>query len=210
MVALQGAMPFDAVLFDMDGVLVSSVEAWFRTVEAAGVRFRGRPVSRDDFMPTFGQGTAADIPTFGFDCTAATLDAFYVEEFARHLDGVAVDAEAAPLLEALARAGVKRAVVTNTVSPLAQQVLAHAGLDAHFDFIGTSDLVARAKPAPDLLHLACARLGVGEGRAVFVGDSPYDRGAASAAGVRFFGLGLDGDVRLGRLGDFPVPERSNT
>lgn len=52
----------EAVLFDMDGVLVKSEEAWFRTVEAAGVRFRGRPVTRAEFGPTFGQGTAADVP----------------------------------------------------------------------------------------------------------------------------------------------------
>ena len=37
-----------AVLFDMDGVLVRSEEVWFRVVEAAGVRFRGRAITREE------------------------------------------------------------------------------------------------------------------------------------------------------------------
>ena len=34
-----------------------------------------------------------------------------------------------------------------------------------------------------------------------VGDSKYDAKAARAAGVRFAGLGLDGDVRLASLSE---------
>src|SRR5687767_3280690 len=70
-----------AVLFDLDGVLVKSEEAWFRTVEESGRRFRGRPVSREEFDPTFGQGTAADVEVFGLRCSTSELDAFYVEQF---------------------------------------------------------------------------------------------------------------------------------
>lgn len=198
-------MDFDAVLFDMDGVLVTSFEAWFRTVEAAGLRFRGRAISREEFTPTFGQGTAADVTAFGLDCSVEQLDAFYVETFPRFLDGVWVNPEARPLLEALAAGGTKLGLVTNTVGPLARVILRHAGLEALFGSIATADRVAHAKPAPDLVHLACRELGVLPARAWLIGDSRYDRGAAEAAGVHFAGLGLDGDVRLERLADFPVP-----
>ncbi|MEW5739394.1 MAG: HAD family hydrolase [Myxococcota bacterium] len=195
----------DAVLFDMDGVLVKSEEAWFRTVEAAGVRFRGRAISREEFTPTFGQGTAADVPAFGLACTPEALDAFYVEEFPRHLAGVWVNPEARPLLEALARRGVRLGLVTNTVGPLARVILEHAGLASHFASLATADRVAHAKPAPDLVLLACRELNVSPSRAWFIGDSRYDRGAAQAAGVTFLGLGLDGDRRLERLSEFPLP-----
>jgi HAD superfamily hydrolase (TIGR01509 family) len=201
-------MGFEAVLFDMDGVLVRSFEAWFRVVEAAGVRFRGRAVSREEFTPTFGQGTAADVPAFGLRCSPAELDAFYVEEFPRHLDGVWVNPEARPLLEALRDGGAKLALVTNTVAPLAQVILRHAGLEPFFTSLATADRAAHAKPAPDLVLLACRELAVEPARAWFIGDSRYDRGAAQAAGVRFVGLGLDGDLRLERLADFPVSDRA--
>src|SRR4051812_16103613 len=138
-----------AVLFDMDGVLVKSEEVWFKVCEAAGVKFRGRALTREEFFPTFGQGTAADIPVFGFDCTVAELDAFYVTEFVRHLDAMWVNPEARPLLDTLAQKGVKLALVTNTVSPLAVQILARAKLDGLFASLATADRVTHAKPSPE-------------------------------------------------------------
>lgn len=193
-----------AVLFDMDGVLVKSEEVWFRVVEQAGVRFRGRPITREEFFPTFGQGTAADIPVFGLSCTTDQLDAFYVSEFVKHLDAMWVNPDARPLLERLRDRGIKRALVTNTVGPLAVRILAQAQLDGLFDALATADRVANAKPAPDLVELACRETGVTPAEAAMVGDSKYDRQAAGAAGVRFFGLDLDGDVRLARLGELEL------
>ncbi len=192
-----------AVLFDMDGVLVKSEEVWFRVVEAAGVRFRGRAITREEFFPTFGQGTAADVPVFGLHCTTAELDAFYVTEFVRHLDAMWVSPDARPLLERLCAAGVKRALVTNTVLPLAVKILARAGLDGLFDALATADRVVHAKPAPDLVRLALRELDVAPLDAWMVGDSKYDRQAAGSAGVHFIGLGIDGDRRIDQLGDFP-------
>jgi HAD superfamily hydrolase (TIGR01509 family) len=197
-------MPLRAVLFDMDGVLVKSEEVWFRVVEQAGVKFRGRPITRDEFRPTFGQGTAADIPVFGLSCTTAELDAFYVTEFVRHLDAMWVNPDARSLLEHLRARGLKTAVVTNTVGPLTARILAHAQLDGLFDAYATADRVRRAKPAPELVQLACEETGVAPGDAWMIGDSKYDRQAAGAAGVFFVGLGLEGDDRLERLGQLAL------
>lgn len=190
-----------AVLFDMDGVLVKSEEVWFKVCEAAGVRFRGRALTREEFFPTFGQGTAADIPVFGFACTVQELDAFYVTEFVRHLDAMWVNPEARPLLDQLAGQGVKLALVTNTVSPLAVQILARARLDGVFTSLATADRVTNAKPSPELVQLACRELRVQPDEAWMVGDSRFDRQAAQSAGVFFIGLGLDGDRRIERLAD---------
>src|SRR5438105_1920850 len=140
----------EAVLFDLDGVLVESKEAWFLAVAEAGARFRGRPVTRAEFDPTFGQGTEADIPLFGFDCTVAQLDRFYEQAFVRHLDAVQVEPSAAPVLAELKARGLKLAVVTNSVGVVAHATLKHAGLFERFDALATADRVAKSKPAPDL------------------------------------------------------------
>jgi phosphoglycolate phosphatase/AHBA synthesis associated protein len=188
-----------AVLFDMDGVLVRTHGIWHGVVEEAGRRFRGRPVTREEFDPTFGQGTAADVEVFGLGCTVEELDRFYVDQFSRFVSGVWVDPSAAGVLEALAARGLATAVVTNTVSPLAEEILDAARLRASFQVIACADQVAHAKPAPDLVLAALDRLGVAREHAVFVGDSRYDREAAQAAGVRFVGLGIDGEQRVESL-----------
>ncbi|MFT3706045.1 MAG: HAD-IA family hydrolase [Archangium sp.] len=190
-----------AVLFDMDGVLVKSEEVWFRAVEDAGVRFRGRAITREEFFPTFGQGTSADIEVFGLDCTTAQLDAFYVTEFVKHLDAMWVNPDAAPLLARLKEQGIKRALVTNTVGPLAQKILTAAKLGDAFDALATADRVEHAKPAPDLVLLALKETGTEANSAWMVGDSRYDREAAGKAKVHFIGLKLDGDRRIERLSE---------
>ena len=189
------------MLFDLDGVLVKSEEAWFRAVEESGRKFRGRPVTREEFTPTFGQGTSADIEVFGLKCTAAELDAFYVAEFLKHVPSVWVNPDAAAVLRALEARGSGRALVTNSVGPIADALLAHGGLSSLLPVRATADRVEHAKPAPDLVLLACRELGVSPSQAVLVGDSRYDREAARAAGVGFVGLGIDGERRIERLSE---------
>jgi HAD superfamily hydrolase (TIGR01509 family) len=190
-----------AVLFDLDGVLVRTEDIWARVLEEAGHRFRGSPVTREEFEPTFGQGTAADVRVFGLNCTPAELDRFYQESFARHADAVRVDPDAAPLLRALRARGVKTALVTNTVCPLAERILRMAELSELLDAVACSDGVLKPKPAPDLVLRGLALLGLPPAEVWFVGDSRFDREAARAAGVRFVGMRIDGDLRVERPGE---------
>jgi HAD superfamily hydrolase (TIGR01509 family) len=190
-----------AVLFDLDGVLVRTGDLWARVLEEAGRRFRGSPVTREEFEPTFGQGTAADVRVFGLSSTPAELDRFYEESFARYADALHVDPDAALLLSALRSRGVKTALVTNTVRRLALQILETAGLTELLDAYACADMVGKPKPAPDLVEKALALVGVPPSEAWFVGDSRFDREAARAAQTRFVGLGIDGDLRVERLAE---------
>lgn len=188
-----------AILFDMDGVLVRSEEIWFHVVEEAGRRFRGTPVTREEFTPTFGQGTRADLEVFGLRCTVPELDRFYAEYFRQHVDEVWVDPDAASVLQTLRARGLRLGVVTNTVTDLAEAILRTAGLRDHVDVVSCADQVPLAKPAPDLILHGLTAVGVDAAHAWVVGDSRYDQEAARAASVFFVGYGRDGDVTVQRL-----------
>jgi beta-phosphoglucomutase-like phosphatase (HAD superfamily) len=148
------------VLFDLDGVLLRSEEVWFRLVEEAGRRYRGTPITRREFAPTFGQGTEADVKGFRLSCTPAQLDRYYAENFQRFAGEVWVDPEARPTLEALAKRKVRRAVVTNTTTSLAGSLLARAELLDLVEMVACADQVARAKPEPDVLLHALKGLNI--------------------------------------------------
>lgn len=188
-----------AILFDLDGVLVRSRDAWFELMKDASRYFGGMEVTRAAFDPVFGQGTEADIAMFGLRCTEDELNAYFFENFSRYSDRLWVNPEAAPLLDALDRAGIRRAIVTNTMLPLARSMLAQTGLQQRFEFISTADQVLHAKPDPALVFLALERLGLKPRQAWMIGDSRFDREAASAAHVFFVGFGIDGDRRIERL-----------
>lgn len=188
-----------AVLFDLDGVLIDSREAWFRLLNDATAHFGHPGIERAGFDARFGQGVQADAADFFGGMDPATLSAWFDAHFLDHAARVSVEPDAAAVLRALAQRRVATAIVTNSTSALAREIARGAGLEVDA-LVGGSD-VARPKPAPDALLLACERLGAPPGQAWMVGDSRYDRDAAHAAGVPFVGYRCDGQRRIERLGE---------
>lgn len=195
----RGTPPPRAVLFDMDGVLLDSYEAWRGLVRAAGRDLAGREITDAEFHETWGQGVAADVERFFPGRSEAEVGRYYLEHFTEHAAGVRVDPEAETVLAELRRRGVRTAVITNTPGALARSIIAGAGLETG-PVLGGDD-VPRAKPAPDLVSAASALLGVPPAAALVVGDSRFDREAAAAAGAPFVGVGeAGGEVSIARLG----------
>jgi phosphoglycolate phosphatase/AHBA synthesis associated protein len=187
----------DAVLFDLDGVLVDSREVWFHLVNDAARSFGHAPLDRDGFARIWGQGVHADARMW--NRSVEEVEAFFDAHFMDHGAHLRVDPEARPVLDSLNHAGVRSALITNTPGPLAREILDRVGLELNVVVGGTD--VSAPKPAPEMVERALQRLEVSAPRAWVVGDSRYDRDAARAAGVRFAGLGLEGDVQLMRLGE---------
>lgn len=135
----------------------------------------------------------------------AETEAYYHAHFMEHADHLRVDPDARAVVAELRSRGFGQALITNTPSPLAREILAKAGLELDAVVGGTD--VPEAKPAPDMVREACRRLGVSAGEAFVVGDSRYDSEAARAAGMRFVGVRMDGDPRIEQLSellDLPI------
>jgi phosphoglycolate phosphatase/AHBA synthesis associated protein len=186
-----------AVLFDLDGVLVDSYEAWFQVLCAVAERGGYPPVTREDFAAGWGQGISADVERFFPDLDVAELERRYEAEYARQLAHLRFDPHARAVLAELRARGLPTALVTNTPSPMARAVLAQGGL-ALDHVVGGTD-VPRGKPAPDMVLRACALVGVAPAGSLLVGDTDYDRLAAEAAGAPFVGLRFGAGRRIERL-----------
>lgn len=194
-----------AILFDMDGVLISSRDAWFETLVAIAARRGASPIERAAFDASFGQGVTADIERFFPMLTAEELEHEYDRTFPEMLEHVVVMRGAREVTEALRARDLPTAVVTNTPPGLARTILARVGLDAGPCFGATRELAE--KPAPDLVLAACASLSVAPEHALLVGDSAYDREAARTAGARFAGLGIEGETTIASLDELLVLDR---
>lgn len=102
----------------------------------------------------------------------------------RHL-WCGVDADAARVLEALRRADISTAAVSNTEDGRLAELLELIGLGGHFDQQFDSHVVGLRKPDPAIFSLALSSLGVEPREAAFVGDSyGHDCLPALAAGMR--------------------------
>ena len=85
-------------------------------------------------------------------------------------------------LQALHRAGLKLACLTNKPSGFARELLRQKGLDVFFDHIFGGDSFERKKPDPLPVLEACKALRTLPARTVMVGDSSNDAQAARSAG----------------------------
>ncbi len=187
-----------AVLFDLDGVLVDSYEAWFHVVNDAAKAFGASAVDRTRFQGVWGQGISSDVKNLYPGRTHAEVEAAYEEAMARHGAAVEVNPEGAEVLADLRRRGIATACVTNTQVALAKAILRAAGLLAGFDEIQGMVEGLREKPAPDLIAYALDTVAVRATDALMVGDSRYDAEAAVAAGVPFLHYDLKTGESLSR------------
>jgi HAD superfamily hydrolase (TIGR01509 family) len=188
-----------AVLFDLDGVLIESYEVWLSLLQALAAKLGYPPVTREAFAAGWGQGIQADVETIFTRQTVPELEQLYADHFEEHLDRLEVADGVADVFTAIRARGLRSAVITNTPAGMARALVARAGGTPDV-LIGGTDVV-EAKPAPDMVLLACRRLGVAPGAAIVVGDTEYDRKAAQAAGARFAGVGIDGEVRFARVAE---------
>lgn len=179
---------FDAVLFDMDGTLVSSTAAvercWARMAEEFAI-----PTT--DFAGFHGVPARAVLDRLMPERSAQEREVALrrVEELEiEDTDGVEVLPGALEALEVLGAAGPGPlcAIVTSCTGPLARARISAAGLPAVP--MVTADEVTRGKPDPEP-YLAGARLlGVDPGRCLVVEDAPAGVSAGSAAGMVTLGL----------------------
>ena len=174
-----------AILFDMDGVLVDSYEAWFHAVRGAAKGFGLPDVARERFASIWGQGIAADLRNLYPGRTHAEVEAAYEREMGAQAATIRVNPEARSTLLALRERGIPRALVTNTQVGLAHAVLRAGGLDDVLDSVQGMRAGVREKPHPDLLLAALDALGVRPADALMIGDSRYDEGGAAAARVPY-------------------------
>jgi phosphoglycolate phosphatase len=88
------------------------------------------------------------------------------------------------VLAALRASGLRVGIVTNKIERFAAPLLRTLGVAPDEDCLITPDLLAKPKPDPEGVLLACLRLGVAPAQCVFVGDDRRDIEAGRAAGTR--------------------------
>lgn len=179
----------EAVVFDLDGLLIDSEDAWGRA-EQAVVTALGQPWDPAIRTLLLGHGPEeasrllAEHLGAGHD--AGEIDRLLLAAAIAEFDGgLPARPGAVALIEAL---DVPLAVATNSRRELAETALYAAGLSEVFATIVTCEDVAHPKPAPDPYLLACERLGSQPPRTLVLEDSPVGVQAAKAAGCHVIGV----------------------
>jgi len=198
----QKIMPFtpSAILFDMDGVLVDSLDAWWKALNNALLMFKHQEITRDEFMHTYwGHDLKANLKRLHLNPDVAQ---FCNITYGSHLDFVKIYADTQATLQLLT--SYRKAVITNTPTDCALQILQKFDIEQYFDVVVTSDDVMKSKPDPEIVFKACELLGVDVKTVLLIGDTTSDVKAAQAAGCMMVGLRIPADITIQSLSELPL------
>jgi phosphoglycolate phosphatase len=172
-----------AVLFDLDGTLVDTMDA----VPAAYVRtiheICGREVTAAEVVDVWHIGpTPVVLEHFAGRPVADADVAAYYRHFETLVGGVHAFDGVRDMLADLAR-DLPVGIVTTATRRSAEPMVRAAGLSDLVEVTVAGDEVERTKPHPDALLAACRRLGVSPPDTAYVGDRPTDLSCAESAGA---------------------------
>ena len=191
-------LALDAVIFDLDGTLINTPEAYYRVVQAAFARLGLPPVPRktlyhaasdsdfnwDEVLPDERSVSKEDLIIKIRAVIREIIPQFFPKEV-RMIDG------AADTLKEIAGAGPKIGIVTSTPIKLLEKKwfpLRESGIDRLVDAIITPDDVSARKPDPEPLVVCVKALDASLERSVYVGDTCGDMRAGKAAGMKTVGV----------------------
>ena len=193
-------MRFRIVLFDLDGTLIDSGPIILTSMQHAVRTVLGREIPPEELGTTIGgQGIVAQMNAIDAEHADALLEAYKEHNDGLHETLEAFD-ELLSLLPRLEAEGRKLGIVTAKRHRTVDLALDRfPALRSAFDVVVAHEDTERHKPDPDPVLLAVEKLGGAPEEAVYVGDSPFDIGAAKAAGVYAIAVGWGGihpDERL--------------
>ena len=183
-------MPLPALLFDLDGTLIDSIELILGSARYAFEGFAGRAPTDEEWRAGIGRPLQTVLREYApDDVEAQRLFTRYREYQLQHHDRlVRAYAGVVDTLRGFAEAGHPMALVTSKSDWMAMKALVHVGLDQLIPVVVGCDTCVNHKPHPEPVERALALLGVAPSNAAFVGDSPHDVQSGLAAGVVTVGV----------------------
>jgi HAD superfamily hydrolase (TIGR01509 family) len=184
-------MAIEAVVFDLDGVLIDSEPVW-QEVRRGLVAERGGRWLPDTQRRLMGMSTEEWARYLSVELGVGMRPEEVAEEVIsrmaeRHSRSLPLLPGAVEAVRSLGRRW-RLGLASSSPTQLIQVVLDRAGLAGYFAVAISTEEVARGKPAPDVYLAAAARFQVAPDRCAAVEDSSNGLRAARAAGMRVIAI----------------------
>lgn len=180
---------FDAIVFDMDGVIFDSERISWMNWEKAGREFKIEGIaetvkectgrSYKDTLDILHDNYGPDFPAQKFRNRISELYWEYVKN-----NGLPFKKGALECLEYLRIKGYRLALASSTRSESVERELRRGGIRHYFEHVVAGDMVKKSKPDPEIYLKACSLMNVQPENCLAVEDSPNGIASAWKAGMK--------------------------
>ena len=180
-------MAYQAVLYDMDGTVLDTLEDLYQATNAALRAFGLPAVTREKVCASLGNGASylihACVPAGTEEELTQSVLAWYVPYYQAHCR-IATQPYPGiiPLMERLKARGVKQALISNKGDGAVQELAREFFPGLLETAVGESATVRR-KPDPDAVLAAAERMETPVENCVYIGDTEVDLLTARNAGM---------------------------
>ena len=183
----------EAVIFDIDGTIVDSVDLHAKSWQVAFEKF-GKNISFEAIRRQIGKGADQLLPVFfsqqELDAFGEELDKYRGELFKKeYLPRVKAFPKVRELFQRIKRDDKRIALASSAKKEELETYKSIARIDDLVESDTSSGDADKSKPHPDIFQAALEELpGVAVDKVIVVGDTPYDAEAAAKAKLRAIGL----------------------
>ena len=199
------ACKIEAILFDMDGVLIDAREWHYEALNLALAPF-GLGIDRDAHLATYdGLPTRTKLDMLSKSRGLPRNLHSFVNKMKQKYTVDMVRQRCHPMfqhqyaLSQLKTAGYKLAVCSNSIRQSLELMMQRAGLDRFLDVMISNEDVVKAKPDPEMYLLAMSKLGLTPEQCIIVEDNDHGIRAARASGARVLVVSNSDDVTYDRI-----------
>lgn len=179
---------YEAILFDLDGTVIDSVNLIRESHRHAVRTVLGREMSDLALVANVGRPLADQMAVFSPDHVDALVRAYREWNHANTTALLRPYPGMVELLGELRAAGLRLAIVTSKSRAVAELAFAVLPVRDYFDVVIAADDTTHHKPDPEPCLRALAELATQPPRACMVGDAPFDLRSGAAAGCATIGV----------------------
>ncbi|MCI7742755.1 MAG: HAD family hydrolase [Clostridiales bacterium] len=205
-------MKYDAVLFDLDGTVLDTVEDIADSLNRALENHGFARISTAQAESFLGNGTRRLVELALPESCPESVKEDVIEEYRGLYDRFCHEKTRpyrgmVELIKALKAAGVKTAIVSNKPDSMVQTLATVYYPGVPDVVLGEREGLAR-KPAPDMVQFALKAIGAEAGRSIYVGDTEVDILTARNAGLGCISVpwGFRSREQLEKAGADPIAD----
>jgi phosphoglycolate phosphatase-like HAD superfamily hydrolase len=182
----DGVLP-NAIIFDMDGTLVSSLPIIYLCENEISRKYLKSSLTLEDVIAKFGPPAHTIITDMTRDLPEITQSkavSDYYDCYRTHVSSRGLVFPGIPeLLRRIKASGRQLALFTGVEKILMEYTLSPFKLSEYFEARITADDIQKSKPDPEGIYLALNRIKADVKESMYIGDSPADMIAGKRAGV---------------------------